>query len=278
MTNVQARKGWRGWGELAPNYDICSDCQPEVTYSMTQTGGGPTTFKLGGTKPYSDVLWSYPMVGPASVLDLPDPNKTLVPSTKNFIYDAYFFSSTIGAAQVLEFDVSQYFGGKSFIYGSQCRIAGGHAWDIWDNVNRHWVSAGIPCNPVNNDWNHVIVHFQRTSDNKVLLSVDHAQRRDPRHQPNLRSLYGPIRLVWHHRQVPDGRKQNANALLGQGGQVEPHVLVNITHRSPAVHLVLPSPSFHGWPRRVPPKRSLDGAPVSDFMCPKVIKIDTLSVL
>ena len=98
MTNVQARKGWRGWGELAPKYDICSDCQPEVTYSMTQTGGA-TTFKLGGTKPYSDVLWSYPMVGPASVLDLPDNNKTLVPSLKNFIYDAYFFSSTIGAAR-----------------------------------------------------------------------------------------------------------------------------------------------------------------------------------
>ena len=39
------------------------------------------------------------MVGPASVLDLPDPNKTLVPNTKNFIYDAYFFSSTIGAAR-----------------------------------------------------------------------------------------------------------------------------------------------------------------------------------
>ena len=166
LTNVQARAGWRGWGELAPAYDICTDCQPEVTWSMTQTGGA-TTFNIGGAKPYSDVLWSYPMVGPASVLNLPDKNKTLVPNTRNFIYDAYFFSSTIGAAQVLEFDVSQYFGGKSFIYGSQCRIAGGHAWDIWDNVNRHWVSAGIPCNPVNNDWNHVIVRFQRTSDNKV---------------------------------------------------------------------------------------------------------------
>ena len=166
LTNLQARKGWRGWGELAPAYDICSDCQPEVTYSMTQTGGA-TTFTLGGTKPYSDVLWSYPLFGPAAVLDLPDPNKTQVPGIKNFIYDAYFFSSTVGAAQVLEFDVSQYFGGKSFIYGSQCRVAGGHGWDIWDNMNRHWVSAGVPCNPLNNDWNHVIVRFQRTSDNKV---------------------------------------------------------------------------------------------------------------
>ncbi|MBZ5649153.1 MAG: hypothetical protein LAO18_01570 [Acidobacteriia bacterium] len=167
LTNLQARDGWRGWGELAPAYEVCTDCQPEVTWSMTQTGGA-TTFDIGGTKPYSDVLWSYPVVGPASVLNLPDKNKTLVPSLKNFIYDAYFFSSTIAASQVLEFDVSQYFGGKSFIYGSQCRIAGGHEWDIWDNVNRHWVSAGIACNPVNNDWNHVVVRFQRTSDNQVL--------------------------------------------------------------------------------------------------------------
>jgi hypothetical protein len=166
LTNVQARKGWRGWGELAPKYDICTDCRPEVTWSMDQTGGA-TTFHLGGTKPYSDVLWSYPMVGPASVLDLPDHNKTLVPSLKNFIYDAYFFSSTIEAAQVLEFDVSQYFGGKSLIYGTQCRVAGGHGWDIWDNANRHWVSAGFSCHPKNNDWNHVVIRFQRTADNKV---------------------------------------------------------------------------------------------------------------
>ena len=225
LTNVQARKGWRGWGELAPKYDICSDCQPEVTYSMTQTGGA-TTFKLGGTKPYSDVLWSYPMVGPASVLDLPDHNKTLVPSLKNFIYDAYFFSSTIGAAQVLEFDVSQYFGGKSFIYGSQCRIAGGHGWDIWDNVNRHWVSAGFPCNPKNNDWNHVVVRFQRTSDNKVHYQSITLNGETHDIDRTFAPYYGPARLVWHHRQVPDGREQDANALLGQGGQAELHVLVN----------------------------------------------------
>ncbi len=167
ITNLQARSGWRGWGELMPAYEICSDCQPEVTWSMTQTGGA-TKFDIGGTRPYSDVLWSYPVVGPSSVLNLPDAQKTLVPNAKNFVYDAYFFSSTIEASQVLEFDVSQYFHGLSFIYGTQCRIAGGHQWDIWDNVNHKWKSTGIACNPKNNDWNHVIVHAQRTSDNHVV--------------------------------------------------------------------------------------------------------------
>ena len=74
LTNVQARKGWRGWGELAPKLRYLYDCQPEVTCSMTQTGGA-TTFHLGGTKPYSDVLWSYPMVGPASVLGFAGPQQ-----------------------------------------------------------------------------------------------------------------------------------------------------------------------------------------------------------
>ncbi len=167
ITNLQARSGWRGWGELMPAYEICTDCSPKVTWSMNQTGGA-TKFSIGGTHPYSDVLWSYPVIGPSAVLNLADPKKTLVPSTKNFIYDAYFFSSTIEASQVLEFDVSQYFHGLSFIYGTQCRIGGGHEWDIWDNVNHDWKSTGIACNPVNNDWNHLVIRAQRTSDNHVL--------------------------------------------------------------------------------------------------------------
>ena len=167
ITNLQARSGWRGWGELRPAYEICTDCSPEVTWSMNQTGGA-TKFSIGGTQSYSDVLWSFPVVGPSSLLNLPDSNKTLVPNTKNFIYDAWFFSSTIEASQVLEFDISQYFGGKSFIYGTQCRIAGGHEWDIWDNVNHDWKSTGVACKPANNGWNHVVIQARRTSDNYVL--------------------------------------------------------------------------------------------------------------
>jgi len=166
LTNVQARSGWRGWGELAPAYEICTSCKPKVTWAMTQTGGA-SKFDIGGTVPYSDVLWSYPMAGPNSVLGLPDKNQTLVPSLKNFVYDVYFFSSTVESSQVLEFDVSQYFHGLSFIYGTQCRIAGGHKWDIWDNIKHDWVSTGIACNPANNAWNHLVIRVRRTDDNHL---------------------------------------------------------------------------------------------------------------
>lgn len=164
--NVQASSGWKGWGELAPAYEICSSCSPQVTWAMTQSGGS-TKFDIGGTKPYSDVLWSNPVIGQGSTQGLPDFDHTLVPSLKNFVYDAYFFSSNLPASQVLEFDISQYFSGKTFIWGTQCRIAGGHEWDIWDNVNKKWVSAGVACNPVNNAWNHVTIRVQRTWDNQL---------------------------------------------------------------------------------------------------------------
>ena len=166
MYNVQASGGWKGWGELAPAYEICSSCSPQVTWAMTQTGGA-TQFDIGGTVPYSDVLWSNPVIGQGSTQGLPDLDETLVPKLRNFIYDAWFFSDNLPASQGLEFDVSQYFDGKAFIFGNQCRIAGGHEWDIWDNVNNRWVATGIACDPANNSWNHVVIQLQRTSDNRL---------------------------------------------------------------------------------------------------------------
>jgi hypothetical protein len=77
-------------------------------------------------------------------------------------------SHNLPASQVLEFDVSQYLNGKSFIWGHQCRIAGGHEWDVWDNINNQWVGTGVACNPVNGEWNHVVIQMQRTSDNRLL--------------------------------------------------------------------------------------------------------------
>jgi hypothetical protein len=167
LYNVQASDGWRGWGELRPAYEICTTCSPKVTYGMTQTGGA-TKFELGGTMSYSDVLWSNPVIGQGSTQGLPDNDEKLVPSLKHFIYDAYFYSPTTEASQVLEFDISQYFQGLSFIYGTQCRIAGGHEWDIWDNTNHVWKHTGIACNPKNGSWNHVVIQASRTSDNHLL--------------------------------------------------------------------------------------------------------------
>jgi hypothetical protein len=166
LYNIQASGGWRSWGELAPTYELCLPCSPWVTWAMSQSGGS-TKFDISGTVPYSDVLWSNPVIGQGSTQGVPDYNRALVPSLQNFIYDAWFFSGNLPVSQTLEFDISQYFSGKSFIFGHECRIAGGHEWDIWDNLNNKWVATGVACNPVSNAWNHVVIQVQRTWDNKL---------------------------------------------------------------------------------------------------------------
>jgi hypothetical protein len=131
--------------------------------------GNSTRFDLGGTTPYSDVLWSLPLIGQFSTQGLPDNSQTLLPSLHNFIYDAWFYDSNAPATQALEFDVSMYMNGIGMIWGQQCRIAGGNEWDIWDNVNAAWIPTGIACNPVIGGWNHVIIQGQREADNSLLF-------------------------------------------------------------------------------------------------------------
>ena len=105
--------------------------------------GDATQFNIGGTTPYADVLWSNPLIGQGSTQGLPDTGHTLLPTLHNFTYDAYFYPTNLGVTQVLEFDISMYFDSLGLIWGNQCRMAGGHVWDIWDNVNQHWVSTGV---------------------------------------------------------------------------------------------------------------------------------------
>src|SRR5439155_621273 len=76
-------------------------------------------------------------------------------------------SSDTFANPQLEFDINQFFNGMSFIWGHECRIAGGHEWDTWDNVNKHWVKSGIPCNPLSNAWNHLVIQVSRTADDRL---------------------------------------------------------------------------------------------------------------
>ena len=108
------------------------------------------------------------MIGDFSSQGLPDTNRTIVPNVHNFTYDVYFYANNIAVSQALEFDINQFFGGKSFIWGHECRISGGHQWDVWDNPAQHWHPTGIPCNPVNG-WNHLVIQVQRTSSNQLLF-------------------------------------------------------------------------------------------------------------
>jgi len=174
LANLQASGGWNGWGELAPVYNICNAPCPGVTWSMAKhvsspsLSGNATALTLGGSTPYSDVLWSIPLLGQNTTQGIPDSAHTLLPALHNFTYDAYFYGSNLEATQVLEFDISMYMKGLGFLWGTQCRIAGGHEWDTWNDATAHWVPTGIACDPVNNGWNHVTVQVQREADNTLL--------------------------------------------------------------------------------------------------------------
>jgi hypothetical protein len=123
----------------------------------------------GGTTQWGDVLWNNHIVGSFSSQGIADTNHTLVPTLHSFTYDVYFWVSNAGVAQALEFDINQFTGGKSFIWGHECRVAGGHAWDIYDNVNHKWIPTGVACNPVSGAWNHLIIQAQRTSNDQLLF-------------------------------------------------------------------------------------------------------------
>jgi len=174
LLNVHSSGGWNAYAQRPPNYGDCTWCTPsgpQTTWAMHQgvrnptLSGSSTRFDIGGTEAYTDVLWNNHLIGDFSSQGLPDSNHKLVPTLRNFTYDVYFYGNNLGASQALEFDVNQFFGGMGFTWGHECRLAGGYEWDIWDSTK--WVPTGIPCNPNNNAWNHLVIQVQRTSDNKL---------------------------------------------------------------------------------------------------------------
>lgn len=177
FSNVQASGGWNGYAQQPPSYGDCATCTPSgpgTTWAMYQTVSNPslsgksTQFNIGGNMDYTDVLWNNHLIGDFSSQGMPDTNHTLVPTLSSFTYDVYFYGSNLAASQALEFDINQFFNNLGFTWGHECRIAGGNEWDTWDNVASKWVPTGIPCYPLENQWNHLTLHVQRTSSNQLL--------------------------------------------------------------------------------------------------------------
>ena len=178
--NVHSSGGWNGYAQQPPNYSDCVGCLPSgpgTTWAMDQNiksptmSGNSTQFNIGGTMDYSDVLWNNHLIGDLCSQGLPDTNHTLVPTLHNFTYDVWFYSSNIGSSEALEFDVNQFFDGMGFTWGHECRVEGGNEWDIWDTVTLKWLPTGIPCYPMQNAWNHLVIQVQRTSNNQELYQL-----------------------------------------------------------------------------------------------------------
>jgi hypothetical protein len=165
FSDLQQSTWWNGYALLPSSYNICDTCTPSgplATWGTTQgikspalSSGGSMKFDIGGTMPFADILWNVKFTK-----HLPD--EKMVPTLSNFTYDVYFYGTNLETSQALEFDINQFFDGMSFIWGHECRIASGHEWDTWDNINMHWVKSGIQCNPLSNSWNHLLIQAQRT--------------------------------------------------------------------------------------------------------------------
>ena len=174
LYNLQAVGGWNQWGEMAPSYGICTSCWGAVTWWMGQhvsspsLSGNATQFTIGGSTPYSDALWSNPVIGQNSTQNLPDNGHTLLPTIHNLTYDAYVYPTNLAVTQDLEFDVNMYMNGAGMEWGTQCNHLADGDWDIWDNVNAKWDSTGAPCNLVNYAWNHVTIKAQREDNNDLV--------------------------------------------------------------------------------------------------------------
>jgi len=130
--------------------------------------GNAAVFNLGGTTPYSDVLFYNQLIGDSSTQGLPDNDQALVPSLHNFTYDAYFYLSDAPHTQAVEFDINWFMNSVGITWGTECRLEGGNQWDVWDNVHGKWVPTGFACNPLANAWNHVTVTAQRGPNNSVI--------------------------------------------------------------------------------------------------------------
>jgi len=181
FTNLQKNSWGPGYALLSPSWSICSSCSSTSSsvnwyrtrgISSPSLSGSASKQHIGGTRAYSDLLWNDHLVGSFSSQGLPDYSHTLTNNAHNFIYDVYFYASNIGYSQALEFDINQFTGsanGKGFIWGHECRIAGGHEWDTYDNVNKKWVPTGVPCYPKNNAWNHLVIQVQRTTTGRLLF-------------------------------------------------------------------------------------------------------------
>jgi hypothetical protein len=174
LSNLQASGGWNQWGELAPVYAICTSSCPGVNWSMYQhvsnisLSGNATQFNIGGTTPYSDVLWSNPIMGQGSTQGLPDTGHTLLPTLHNFTYDTYVFVTNYSITQNLEFDINMYMNGVGMEWGTECNHLADGVWDIWNNVEAKWMPTSVPCNLNNNAWNHVTLQVQREANNDLL--------------------------------------------------------------------------------------------------------------
>jgi hypothetical protein len=138
---------------------------PAANFSLTQgiaspslSGSSDRFSLLAGTSGFGAVLW-FKALGAHN-------------SATHFLFDLNFYVDNPGAAQALEFYVTQSTGGARDNFGTQCDLAGGHAWRMWDNIGKKWVASAATCpTPAAKTWNHLVFEFQRQTGGNLMFTA-----------------------------------------------------------------------------------------------------------
>ncbi len=157
--DIDQMSGWESCDTCAGAYGS----GPVNPYSMTQwiqtpsLDGQSATFWLGGTTPYGNALWWNQLGGNDGIA--------------HFVYDTYFYMNNVQASQALEFDVNQTASGLKYIFGTECDIAAGNAWRVWDTANARWTASGATCQVNQNSWNHLTWELERVNGMTHFIAV-----------------------------------------------------------------------------------------------------------
>ena len=168
ISSIQAMPGWQSCSAVFPpgsgrDGQICAAGLGTATSTMTQNQSSPSQdgksskFSISGPTGYSNMLYFNAIGGGNSV--------------SHFTYDLYFYIDDPAAAQALEFDVNQTFGGQRWVWGSECNFNASGKWDIWDDVNG-WTPSSVPCKPFPaNTWIHLVWDFERVGNQVHYISL-----------------------------------------------------------------------------------------------------------
>ena len=142
FTQVQQMSGWNSC-----NAPSCAGGSGNGTYWMAQNQTQPSlsgsSAEIYNSGVWADALW-WNKLGAHN-------------SATNLLWDFWvqLDSNASQGAQALEYDAFQFLGGYNYMIGSQCNIAAG-VWDVWDELNGHWIHTTIACHgfPAGT-WHHI---------------------------------------------------------------------------------------------------------------------------
>ena len=161
VTSVQNMPGWQSCDSCAGpgghgHTDVHWMRQGENNPSMD---GKTAEFYLGHT---TDGNYNY---SNALFYERLTPNTT----ANNFTLDFYVYVHDPSVIQGLEMDVYYSRGGHKNYFLTECDARGEYrnTWQVSDAVHDQWQHTGLPCVLQPYSWNHVVLQFQRTSDNST---------------------------------------------------------------------------------------------------------------